>query len=197
MKKKNSLWLNTLILLGFVLVLTNSCKKDNNDDDNTLPTTGLVIGQSYQGGKIAYILQSGDPGYDANVQHGLIAAPSDQSPCATWGCDGTTMGTSTAIGTGQANTTAIVNGCSQTGIAAQFCNDLVLDGYSDWYLPSKDELNKLYINRTAIGGFVGSHYWSSSEYGGSNAWRQCYNDGIQDSGDGRYYQNYVRAVRTF
>jgi hypothetical protein len=56
-----------------------------------------------------------------------------------------------------------MNGCSEAGIAARICGDLVLNGYSDWYLPSKDELNKLYINRVAIGGFANNYYWSSTE----------------------------------
>jgi hypothetical protein len=50
------------------------------------------------------------------------------------------------------------------GIAARICNDLELNGYRDWYLPSIFELQMLYKNREAIGGFTDDYYWSSSEY---------------------------------
>ncbi len=158
----------------------------------------VYIGLSYQGGTIFYLYQPGDSGYVAGELHGLIAAVSDQSSGAPWGCAGTLIGTSNAIGMGQANTTAIVNGCSTAGIAARICDDLVLNGFSDWFLPTKDELNQLYLQRSVLGGFAFDYYCSSSEYDAVSAWSQGFEP---NSLTMWVHKNsatvYVRAVRTF
>jgi len=158
----------------------------------------VAIGDSYGGGIVAYILQSGDTGYDANVQHGLIAATADQSSGIQWynGSWVVTGATGFAIGFGQANTTAIVTIQGAGSYAAQLCNDLTVGGYNDWFLPSKDELEKLYINKGAIGGFADDYYWSSSEDDTNYAWIQNFNSGYQ-SYDGKNYTHRVRAVRAF
>ncbi|MCX6303541.1 MAG: DUF1566 domain-containing protein [Bacteroidetes bacterium] len=159
--------------------------------DNTLVAFGYAVGQNRMGGIIFYI--------DGTGQHGFISAASDQSTGAQWGCYTLILGgTSSAIGSGQSNTTHIVNVCSEAGIASRICNDLVLGGFSDWFLPSKDELNQMYLQKTAIGGFADSYYWSSSEYNEYYAWFQLFTDGSQNlSGNYKYIPKYVRCVRTF
>jgi hypothetical protein len=167
---------------------------------NGFSNSTLSIGNYYQGGKIAYILVSGDPGYDAAVQHGLIAAISDQSAGIRWdnGSNTTTGATGTEIGTGLSNTNAIIasQGATARSYAAGLARAYNGAGYTDWYLPSKDELKKLHLNRAAIGGFVSNSYWSSTEYNLGTAWRQVFTSGLQGF-DVKYVAYYVRAIRAF
>jgi hypothetical protein len=161
-------------------------------------TTSGAIGDVCFGGYVAYILMPGDPGYDPNIPHGIIAAPNDQSN-SQWGCYGTPISGAdgTELGTGYQNTLDIVAGCSTAGIAARICSDLVLGGYSDWFLPSLDELYKLYLNRVAIGMPVGVvYYWSSSEYDNNNAWAIEFQVGPSYYVE-KFEQTRVRAVRAF
>jgi hypothetical protein len=161
----------------------------------TLPPA-LAVGQSHQGGIIAYIFQSGDSGYISGETHGLIATTSNQSTGVQWGCSGTGIGTSTSLGTGQSNTTAIVTSCSTTNIAARMCNDLNLGGYSDWYLPSYYELEKLYINKAVIGAFSNVSYWSSSQSSSTTTYSINFSNGTT-AGITKTSLIYVRAIRKF
>ena len=156
-----------------------------------------TIGESALGGKIAYILQEGDPGYDVNVQHGLVATIETPTEQLMWGCTGTVISpTSSLIGTGNANTDLITSVCIDPTIAAAFCKNLIEGGYSDWYLPSKDELNKLFLNRTAIGNFINFNYWSSTQYSAVTAWEQLFTSGVTSHAFGENTFA-IRPIRSF
>jgi hypothetical protein len=79
------------------------------------------------------------------------------------------------------------------------CEELILNGYSDWHLPSKEELNSVYFNlkQVGVGGFANYYYWSSAEGNYDGAWGQNFNSGFQSSylNKGSYFN--VRAVRAF
>jgi hypothetical protein len=174
-------------------------------------TVSLSIGQSYQGGKVAYVLVSGDLGYDATTPHGLIAATSDQSRSIDWDIltddgvsyQGSKRGAAgTELGTGFSNTDKII--ASQGRIATNYAAGLARayngGGYTDWYLPSKDELNKLFLNHVAIGNFISNDiYWSSSEIQSHpyhSAWLQDFGNGGPLSTFKDYVVN-IRAIRSF
>jgi len=157
-----------------------------------------AIGDNYGGGKVFYVFQPGDPGYVAGQYHGLIAATSDiVTGYKVWGCYGTPRGVSTALGTGAANTTKI-QACGEFQFAAKLALAVRDGGYSDWYLPSIDELNLLYLNRSLVGGFVSGQYWSSSEGNPAYAYAyyQDFSNGSQAWEDKNGQRN-VRAIRSF
>jgi hypothetical protein len=103
----------------------------------TLEPASPYLGQSYAGGIVFYL--------DGTGQHGLVSAPADQGSYP-WGCYNTNIATSAAFGTGATNTATIVATCGEANIAAKVADNLVLNGYNDWFLPSVDELNLMRAN---------------------------------------------------
>jgi hypothetical protein len=184
---------------GSCIAVVNGCTDPSAPNYNAAANTDdgscIAIGDTYQGGIIFYLNGNGG---------GLIAAPTDQSTGAEWGCIGTYIGTGVAIGTGAQNTIDIEAGCTTVGTAADICANLTLGGYSDWFLPSKDELNEMYENigpgnalgLGSLGNFAFDVYWSSTEYNNNETWQQGLFFGNQGYAN-KNYSRYVRAVRAF
>ena len=176
--------------------------------------TSYQVGDLAHGGMVFYVDETG--------QHGLVAALEDLTEGATdpygwgfiayeWGCYGESVNGADgqAIGTGYQNTLEIVNqGCTTYygGItAAQAALDAEINGYSDWYIPSKDELIEMYYtignggSEGNIGGFDTSdwpYYWSSSEYDVNFTWYVGFDNGSSYN----YYKDTayrVRVIRAF
>jgi len=162
-----------------------------------------TIGDFRDGGVVFWV----DP---ADNTHGLVCAIQDQSTSIQWYNNGTyitTGATGTAIGTGASNTNAIIaaQGATETAYAAGIARAYRGGGFNDWFLPSKDELNEMYLNKAVIDARVTSNgganfstlsYWSSTEDNIYNAWTQYIFNGYQTiySKNGAFS---VRAVRAF
>jgi hypothetical protein len=183
---------------SFATTFPNSQLKTNNARVRAIRNI-TKIGDIGQGGRIAYILRPGDPGYVPGEFHGLAVSTADLGGGVTWGCSGIliTGADGTAIGTGNQNTTDILGGCGTPNIAADLCADYVLGLYSDWYLPSRDELDKIYQNRALLGGFTANYYWTSTEDSATNAFSQSFVTGAQVSNSKATATYRVRAVRAF
>jgi uncharacterized protein (TIGR02145 family) len=116
-------------------------------------TLTFGISADFQGGKIFYIT----PENDAYIISG------DLRSGMKWGCNGTLIGgTSSELGAGEGNTATIVASCADPDFAANYCQTLSYNGYSDWFLPSKNELSLAFQN-LANENWSGS-YWTSTEY---------------------------------
>jgi hypothetical protein len=146
-----------------------------------------AVGDLYGGGVIYYILQSGDNGYDANVQHGLIAQPqnevdgySSNPPFAgnTWtrlALNGNTISGAQNDGTlvGRANTAAIIADQGEGTYLFKYVSTLSINGYTDWYVPSIRELNlfrDFIYNSTYCTYSSATHYYWASKANSSYKW---------------------------
>lgn len=117
----------------------------------------------------------------------------------SWGTQPLNHGT-TSTTDGAGNTATLAAGWANT-YAAKYCQDLDYGGFTDWFLPAKDELNFLWTNRAAVGGFMTATdvYYSSTQYDTSYAWGQLWTNGLQantpkSSGAGSYW---LRCMRKY
>ena len=180
-----------------------------------------VIGVYRDGGIVFYIAPSPtDLDGDGDLDTGLVCAIEDHSNLIAWinpEIETTENGgTLASIGTGQTNTTAMTSQVGYTGGASKVCNDYTttVNGitYNDWFLPSKDGLNQMYVHKAVIntaatadgvGGAVFSYnnsryYWSSTEAGSNDAWCQYFfNIANSQNQPEKSFSHYVRAVRAF
>ena len=188
-----------LLVFMFVLALLGSCGKEGCTDPvakNYNPDAAkdngscefIEIGDTMQGGIVFYLDGNGG---------GLIAANGDEGE-KQWGCSGTWASTDTVIGSGLSNTQNIIYSCGQ-GIAANYCINLNLNGYNDWFLPSKNELDYLFNN--IVGSFsYNQYYWSSSEVDSINtlsAYAIIIKSGVEVDTVNKTTYCKVRPVRAF
>jgi len=163
------------------------------------PTPAVSTGQTYKignkgpaGGIIFY-----DKGSFSNGWRYMEASPVNLGN-VQWGLDNVDVSTKTGIGEGKQNTELIIaelNKKGETGRAAQLCRAYTLNRYNDWFLPSKDELNELYKQRSHLG-ITSGNFWSSSQVNRNFAWLQGFVSGGQHDYAKDNSRN-VRAVRAF
>lgn len=161
-------------------------------------TTGSyqIGGPGPAGGLIFY-----DKGFFSSGWQFLEASPTDVTSAGEWGCNGFYFfgADNTSIGGGELNTTQIVANCTTLGIGAELCFNLSLGGFSDWFLPSKQELNQMYLNLylNSLGNMAPAIYMTSNQTAPAAAWYQDFSSGTQvqfNKGTSSYY---VRAIRAF
>lgn len=193
---------NTLLPFSLCLFLLFivSCSKQTEDlslpasTSQSAQTGKHYIGEHFGGGVIFYL--------DATGQHGLIAAIADPEEPPRWSFfDTVTNARATRIGGGFKNTRRIVEvqgdpGANSEDYAALEIIEYTDAGYTDWFMPSKEELNQLYLQKNIIGGFSPFAYWSSTEVDKSNAWYQNFGDGKQYVGQ-KIAGYAVRPIRYF
>jgi hypothetical protein len=155
------------------------------------------------GGLVFYV----NPNHERDGFRYLEAAPFDQSAGAKWGCFRRAIqgASGTAIGTGKVNTSDIVTACTDRDTAAALCASLTINGFSDWFLPSRDELAALYANIKAAGvsdfgtrGVTDNFsYWTSTQQTTDMANHIDFADLGRQHYDDKDFPRRVRAVRAF
>ncbi|MDX9801084.1 MAG: DUF1566 domain-containing protein [Spirochaetia bacterium] len=198
---KIQLKLAAFLLLSATLLMIG-CSIDGSDD--SVPAKYAIGDKGPSGVGIVFYVTDGG-------LHGLEVAPVDQDTGTVWSnnysgfANGSTA-LPAEIGTGSANTDAIIAQTGHTGSAAKICRDYTGGELTDWFLPSKDELKAIWDNlvddgagnNSGAGDFAtgGYGYWSSSENTAALAWYQSFFSGPQTHMN-KSSSTSVRAVRSF
>lgn len=153
----------------------------------------IEIGDALGGGKIARVFENA---FTSSID-GLVASTSDLTS-STWGCQGTSIAgiLDASYGFGVANTDTITKYCTTSGIAADVCKSYSSGVFSDWGLPNAAEFLYLINNKTAIGNFSGTEYWTSRQYNADDGYRR----NIDTAAESNYAKSNslpVRAIRYF
>lgn len=200
------------LLLGFLIVSLVFVSFGCPDPDSG----GYAIGDIGPSG-VGIVFYTTDKG-----SHGLEAAPHTWyspagDPLGSWSDVGSAVGAGAqgvGIGTGFDNSEAIIAQDGHTGSAAELCRNYSGGGLTDWFLPSRDELDEMNSQMDTIGGFVAGQYWSSSEYASVanfTAWFQLFDEESDPSGGGwknsvlannpggipDFVGNHIRPIRAF
>ena len=177
----------TVFALSLMELVMPGCKKE---DQGPPPHDGY-IGEHYGGGIVFFV--------DDTRQHGLIAAEPDQGDFS-WSFAGVVLTNATSTTDGARNTQKIISAQGRyaySTYAALHCTYNYGGGFDDWFLPSKDQLDMLYSQRSVVGGFADELYWSSTEYDLGEAWVQNFANGDQFTHDKLDFHVNTRAIRAF
>lgn len=159
------------------------------------------LSSSTANGKWSLIIKNHSTTYNAELINATVTFNATNFPVIMkmWnnGSNLLTTATGTVIGTGQSNTTSIISYQGNGGYAAKECADLDIGGYTDWYLPSINELTEMYNKKAYISGINNSaYYWSSSQVSSTNAYRKLFSSGTNSSA-AKSTMCCVRAIRSF
>ena len=181
-----------------LLVFLSSCGGSSTNE----PSPNIQIGDYHEGGIVFYVDESG--------QHGLVASVSnigsfDWEP-TSWGASSwnnytNIIGTTTLFGFGESNTNSIISQLPISYVqqsASAKANQHQFNGFNDWYLPSKEELELMYYHLNDENTFSNGEYWTSSQYNINFAWSYF----VSLSNNGSFYipkgeNAIVRPIRSF
>jgi hypothetical protein len=164
---------NLLTVAGKIHTTSGGVMFPNGTTQATAVANAHTVGETYGGGVVFYVFDGG--------QHGLIADNSATITFTHWN-NGSFITTNAArddVFAGKFNTERIIINQNTGSYAAQICANFQGGGYSDWYLPSKYELNLLYQQKSVLSWATNNGYWSSTEFNEDYAWIQYFNSGIQ------------------